>query len=236
MNAGLRRLQSVLNMCAKGVLLTLAVLVAALGVRSYFVTDVIGINRADPAAYLVGIAEQFHSHKGKVLFYRNSLYFLYANDPNRKVPVPAAPTRVNYWRVRDTSEGWGVWESPDQKDVFVDRWHGFNFGGHEWRRYTWRLQIGTPTPRNPDGTLNPGNAISVHYIWFVSLPHWFLALVLGLWPTLSLVRHVRRRRRARLGHCPHCDYDLRAHTATPDARCPECGQPVTPPAATASTT
>jgi hypothetical protein len=65
--------------------------------------------------------------------------------------------------------------------------------------------------------------------WQLWLPHWFLALLLVLLPAARLSSLYRaRRRRARVGLCPSCGYDLRA---TP-GRCPECGTiAATPPAA-----
>jgi hypothetical protein len=67
---------------------------------------------------------------------------------------------------------------------------------------------------------------------YVTIPHWSLIAVLSMWPTLRFTCGLRRRR-IRAGHCPHCNYDLRAHTR-PDARCPECGAAVPPPPAAAS--
>ena len=54
---------------------------------------------------------------------------------------------------------------------------------------------------------------------YVTVPHWFLTLVLGL-VLFALGRRAWRRRPA--GLCPNCGYDLRE---SPD-RCPECGRPV----------
>ena len=55
------------------------------------------------------------------------------------------------------------------------------------------------------------------------VPYWFVLVVLSapcwLWLARTRVRRIRARR-ARLGQCTHCGYDLRA---TPE-RCPECGK------------
>jgi hypothetical protein len=59
------------------------------------------------------------------------------------------------------------------------------------------------------------------------LPYFLIAPLFAFLPAgVWLTRLVRRRRRARVGLCPACGYDLRA---TPD-RCPECGT-APPPAA-----
>jgi hypothetical protein len=57
------------------------------------------------------------------------------------------------------------------------------------------------------------------------LPYWMILTIFGALPltrVAKLLGRVRRRRGS--GHCPTCNYDLRA---TPD-RCPECG--AVPPA------
>jgi hypothetical protein len=53
----------------------------------------------------------------------------------------------------------------------------------------------------------------------VGFPLWFPTIVFALVPAGRLIPVIRKRVKTRTGHCPNCDYDLRA---TPD-RCPECG-------------
>lgn len=61
------------------------------------------------------------------------------------------------------------------------------------------------------------------------LPWWFLTAVLAALPVRWFLTARRQSRRARLGRCPSCGYDLRE---TPD-RCPECGT-ISGPDATAA--
>ena len=60
---------------------------------------------------------------------------------------------------------------------------------------------------------------NLSHVRVVDVPHWFLALLFAVPPTLTLRAAIRSRRRHRAGFCPTCGYDLRA---TPQ-RCPECG-------------
>jgi hypothetical protein len=53
----------------------------------------------------------------------------------------------------------------------------------------------------------------------VTIPYWFLALLVVFWPVRKALIRRKRRRSSRRGLCPTCGYDLRA---TPE-RCPECG-------------
>ena len=55
--------------------------------------------------------------------------------------------------------------------------------------------------------------------WALSVPHWFVALLLVAAPARPLTARVVRWSRRRAGSCLACGYDLRA---SPE-RCPECG-------------
>src|SRR3954471_20038029 len=58
--------------------------------------------------------------------------------------------------------------------------------------------------------------------WNIIFPLWLPALLFAIAPIywLLFAPHRRRAKRAKLGLCPTCGYDLRA---SPD-RCPECGR------------
>ena len=62
------------------------------------------------------------------------------------------------------------------------------------------------------------------------IPFSYLTLLFSILPLLafrSIRRRHRARRVARLGLCPKCGYDLRAHqSGTAGPLCPECGTPV----------
>ena len=67
------------------------------------------------------------------------------------------------------------------------------------------------------GEITPSQYRAVATLYAV--PYWMPAAVASIAPIVSVVRRVRARRRAMVGRCSKCGYDLRA---TPD-RCPECG-------------
>jgi hypothetical protein len=60
--------------------------------------------------------------------------------------------------------------------------------------------------------------------WALSLPHWFVALLLIVLPARTLIARFATWRRQHAGRCLTCGYDIRASLE----RCPECGNSVTP--------
>lgn len=73
----------------------------------------------------------------------------------------------------------------------------FGFGFH-WRKTTY----------------NAGD-----YWSRISFPLWFPVIVFRMYPTIILIRRLRRRR----GHCLKCDYNLGGNLS---GVCPECGTPI----------
>jgi hypothetical protein len=67
-------------------------------------------------------------------------------------------------------------------------------------------------------TDNPGTNWHDEY-WTLTIPSPYIVLCLLIPPALYGVRMRRIRKRAQLGLCAHCGYDLRASAE----RCPECG-------------
>jgi hypothetical protein len=86
-----------------------------------------------------------------------------------------------------------------------NRFLGFGFGHRDPR----------PFSRNADVMLG---------FTFLTLPHWFLALLTGFPAAARFRSRAARLMRSRQGRCPTCGYDLRAHVA--GDRCPECGTAV----------
>ena len=62
-----------------------------------------------------------------------------------------------------------------------------------------------------------GFGLAYYVAWTV--PLWAVCAVTAVPPAVRAWRRLKRRSRAKSGHCPACGYDLRA---TP-GRCPECG-------------
>jgi hypothetical protein len=89
---------------------------------------------------------------------------------------------------------------PEAYFLQVPLWHGFGSKDDPPRTYLGRTEV-------------QHEAVA---------PAWPAAVALAILPALWVAQTARRRRRARMGRCPTCGYDLRA---TPD-RCPECGASV----------
>lgn len=67
--------------------------------------------------------------------------------------------------------------------------------------------------------------------WQLTFPAWLPVVLAGVLPAFALVGLFRRHRRGRAGLCRNCGYDLRASTD----RCPECGEPLKSRVAVGST-
>jgi outer membrane protein assembly factor BamB len=99
-------------------------------------------------------------------------------------------------------------------------------------RPEWRWERG-PVETSPEGSRaallrfawtkrsrSSGVSLSPQAETSLTLPHWFVAAVLGVAPMAWVTGLWRdRRRRHPRGHCRDCGYDLRGITG----RCPECG-------------
>lgn len=97
-------------------------------------------------------------------------------------------------------------------------------------RWFWNV-IRQPRPRGP-WFLAGGNVYpyGTHSGWAITLPYPLICAAAAVAPLAAFRRFRQRRRRAHLGLCLNCGYDLRATTT---GRCPECGADATrfPPAA-----
>jgi hypothetical protein len=82
-----------------------------------------------------------------------------------------------------------------------------SFLGHVWQNYT-------TSPFSP----SLSRPITMRYRLIV-IPYRSPAMLFAILPAIWVWRFVKYGRRRKAGHCPKCDYDLRA---TPE-RCPECG-------------
>lgn len=83
--------------------------------------------------------------------------------------------------------------------------------GHVWQHYTRQLF--------PLYSGFGGSPFILTHHRLIVVPYWSPALLFGILPTIWTWRFVKSGHRRKLGHCPRCNYDLRA---TPQ-RCPECG-------------
>jgi len=118
------------------------------------------------------------------------------------------------------SFGWGnetnyhFIDSDSGRIVF---WHGWN-GGVPSLSERWHYRSRPPMIPNPGLSLMPIGDYASHSDW-IGIPCWVFLLALMILPTRWVWHAYRRAHEIGIGHCPVCNYDLRA---TPD-RCPECG-------------
>lgn len=102
---------------------------------------------------------------------------------------------------------------------------GFDFAGFRFARRDMDPEGGRSQNPGPPGA--PVVQPATQIVWNVAVPFWQPAALLGIVPACWLARVTRQRRqrrRARMGLCLRCGYDLRAS----QGRCPECGQIVQP--------
>ncbi|HYE19059.1 MAG TPA: hypothetical protein VEA69_11480 [Tepidisphaeraceae bacterium] len=207
----MRRVTRILVWSLRAAFALLAMVTAFFGVRSYVAGDVVSRSgyASPPAAGHV--AQQFWSHKGKVLFYVIETDVV--GDAGGRPSHPQEPIRVRHARTNTAGGGWGPFVGTPRPGV-VDRWSGFNAARVSSSRRVWRSEFGPPKA-------GP-NATQVERLTLIGLPHWCLFAAFAAWPTLSLWRWRRARNRVTDGRCGLCGYDLRAG----HIRCPECGNPV----------
>jgi hypothetical protein len=88
------------------------------------------------------------------------------------------------------------------------QWHF----GHVWQTYSrFHMTFAASRASAPPGFTTNHRLIVI--------PYWSPALLFSILPALWTWRFIKYGHRRKAGHCPKCNYDLRA---TPD-RCPECG-------------
>jgi hypothetical protein len=203
----MRRLTRHLFTLCSAVSLLLCVAACVLWVRSYFATDMLTLHSESVSG---GTYRQVYrlvdSGRGMLLVHRGVIQAAPVDPPPGYTPTSASrrdaefPVNpVDRWALsRATSPAGQVVHFAPGVTVRQDRSSEVTIG---------HAALGTM-------------AATYEELW-IAVPHWLLALVAAILPTVFGVRFVRRRRLARLGLCPACGYDLRA---SPE-RCPECGMP-----------
>jgi len=119
-------------------------------------------------------------------------------------------------------EGRGFWLDSGRGSLFVgtaaitfphalDSGTGFFHSREKISLVLWQ-------PAQGIGSFRAFSDSDANHFW-ITFPHWFLAIVFAVLPAYWLGSFVRSRRARCEGLCTKCGYDLRA---SPD-RCPECG-------------
>jgi hypothetical protein len=159
--------------------------------RSYSIGEYGTIRQASGEGFAIT------SSNGKLLLQRQSLLL-----------PPRGRERPGFWAY-DTSPpldlGMLATASSHWMRMTTTRWH---FAG-----FTLMVAVG---PFPGDRTRTRPDELRIASL---IVPDWSIVTALALLPGIWIFRCLRHRRRAAIGSCHNCGYDLRA---TPD-RCPECG-------------
>ena len=140
--------------------------------------------------------------------------------------------------------------SPAQKEMTELEYRSWVAGGWRWvRGQDWQVnsydpflipqQTGTLTSspfltihsshheflgfRIGTNDLTKATPRQFHMMRLVTIPYWFLALVLIALPAIWSISTIRTRHRKKGGRCLACGYNLTGNTS---GVCPECGTPV----------
>jgi hypothetical protein len=105
------------------------------------------------------------------------------------------------------------------------------FGG-DWRWHWLQREIAPPKQTKAGFSFDHGfsktndpRLANINGKWIrLTLPHWFLILLLSIPGITHTATQTKRRFRLRRGLCPICGYDLCESKST----CPECGAPNAP--------
>ena len=199
---------------ASALLLLLCIATAVLWVRSYRQVDVVSFSGARLHRVISGGGGVFVESFGQVVSE--------GNWRDSRVPMRSHAI-ANYGAYQHTADPTAPARSRHAQPYrgrsdMVRRWAW----GPDLNR-TWpRLTPVTTTRTNFDN--RNGRMVQERLVgrrlW---VPYWLCFSVTAVTPLAELVARARSRRRARVGRCHKCGYDLRA---TPD-RCRECGTAVT---------
>lgn len=197
-----RRLRTIVSLLS----LLLFVATCVLWVRSYRVADSLGWHCRDTRLALP--AEEWFTRQIYVGSCRGIIGMNVERiDWPKAYPHYREPPGDWHWRM----DGW------DREDPNGSYW--FDARIEEPESALHRLGFGfrqTPSAtlwNDYDSQFIPTKELSL------CVPHWAMAIVAGIGPTLTFRKWRKRRASFTSNHCTRCGYDLRA---TPE-RCPECG-------------